>query len=62
MKLLVLKFLAVFMLLGMGNAYASSDAGAHGVATEKTSKHKEETYQSKPFSEMIGGLDRKSVV
>ncbi|MCW8837867.1 MAG: sodium ion-translocating decarboxylase subunit beta, partial [Thiovulaceae bacterium] len=52
MKLFILKLLAVFMLFGMSSAYASSSA--HAEAANST--HKEETYQSKPFAEMIGGF------
>ncbi len=53
MKLFILKFLAVFMLFGMSSAYASSAAHTDGAAE---STHKEETYQSKPFGEMITGF------
>jgi len=56
MKLFILKLLAVFMLLGISSAYASSSA--HAEANGST--HKEETYESKPFGEMITGFLRST--
>jgi len=52
MKLFILKLLAVFMLFGMTSASAS--ATAHAEAPGSTLK--EETYEAKPFSQMIGGF------
>ena len=52
MKSFVIKLLALFMLLGLSSAYASE----HGASTAIASKHKEETYQSQTFSEMVGGF------
>lgn len=51
MKIFVLKLLAIFMFLGLGNAYA----GGHP-APEAGSMHKEETYQTQSFGEMVGGF------
>ena len=51
MKSFVIKLLTIFMLLGMTSAFASSSASA-----EASSTHKEETYQSQSFSEMVGGF------
>ena len=51
MKIFILKFIAL-MLFSFGALQANSThAGAEAPAT-----HKEETYQTKPFSEMIGGF------
>lgn len=52
MKLFVLKILAVFMLIGVTSAMANSTA--HSDVKEST--HKEETYKSQPFGEMVGGF------
>ena len=51
MKSFVIKLLALFMLFGFSSVYASASA-----ATEGSSTVKEETYEAKPFSEMIGGF------
>ena len=53
MKLLVLKFLAFFMLLGVTSAFANT-ASTHGEAD--ISAHKEETYKSQDFSDMVSGF------
>ncbi len=53
MKSFVIKLFTLFMLLGVSSAYAS--APAHS-PEETLNTHKEETYQTKPFSEMIGGF------
>ncbi len=51
MKVFVLKFLAIVLFsFGTLQASVSSDA------TIVSSTHQEETYQTKPFSEMIGGF------
>lgn len=50
MKLFVLKLLAL-MLFSFGALHAGAPASA-----EAGSMHKEETYQSQPFSEMVGGF------
>jgi len=53
MKNIVLKFLALFMLL----AFTTASANEHQASSEaKVSTHKEETYHTKPFSEMISGF------
>ncbi|WP_229855086.1 sodium ion-translocating decarboxylase subunit beta [Candidatus Sulfurimonas marisnigri] len=52
MKFFVLKLLTLLMLLGFSNAYASSQAPSDGAS----SMHKDENYESKPFSEMVGGF------
>jgi len=52
MKSFVIKLLAMLILLGMTSAFASSSV--HG--EEKLSAHQEETYKTKPFSEMITGF------
>ena len=52
MKFFVIKLFALLMLLGMTSAFANSSA--HG--EETLSAHQEETYQTKPFSEMVGGF------
>ncbi len=53
MKNIVLKFLALFMLLSFTNVMANEHAAT---STQTMSAHQEETYQSKPFSEMITGF------
>ncbi|MBN2781889.1 MAG: sodium ion-translocating decarboxylase subunit beta [Campylobacterales bacterium] len=53
MKNIIIKLLALFVFIGFGNAYASDAAHA---APEHISTHQEETYQARPFSEMIGGF------
>ncbi|MEA1983869.1 MAG: sodium ion-translocating decarboxylase subunit beta [Campylobacterota bacterium] len=53
MKFIVLKLLALFMVLGFSTLNASAAAHAEAGAN---SMHKEETYQTKPFSEMITGF------
>ena len=58
MKLFILKLLAVFMLLGTSSAFAASAVDAEAVG----STHKEETYESKPFGEMIAGFLRSTGV
>jgi oxaloacetate decarboxylase beta subunit len=58
MKLFILKLLAVFMFLGLSSAYASPAASADVVS----STHKEETYETKPFGEMISGFLRSTGV
>lgn len=50
MKFFILKFLAL-MLLSFGALEASAPAHA-----EAASLHQEETYETKPFSEMVGGF------
>ena len=45
MKLLVLKIMAVFMLLGATSSFANTAAHSE----EKLSTHKEETYKSQDF-------------
>ena len=50
MKIFVLKFLAL-MLFSFGALHAGVSS-----ASEASSLHKEETYQSQPFSEMLGGF------
>jgi len=51
MKIFVLKLLAL-MLFSFGALHAN----AAPASSEAVSKHKEETYQTKPFSEMVGGF------
>ena len=51
MKSFVIKLFALFMLLGFSSAFASAPAHAEASSTQK-----EETYEAKPFSEMIGGF------
>jgi len=51
MKFFVLKLLALFMVLGFSTLSANAAA-----SSEAVSAHKEETYKTKPFSEMIGGF------
>ena len=53
MKLLVLKFLAFFMLLGATSTFANTSP-VNG--EEDASTHKEETYVSQDFSDMVGGF------
>ena len=53
MKNIVLKFLALFMLLSFTNVMANEHATT---STQSMSAHQEETYKSKPFSEMITGF------
>jgi len=50
MKFFVIKLLAL-MLFGFGALHANAPASA-----ESMSAHKEETYQTKPFSEMVSGF------
>ncbi|MEA3330580.1 MAG: sodium ion-translocating decarboxylase subunit beta [Campylobacterota bacterium] len=50
MRFFVIKLLAL-MLLSFGVLHASAPATAEGVSTQK-----EESYEAKPFSEMIGGF------
>jgi len=53
MKNIVLKFIALFMLF----AFTSASANEHALASsEHMSTHKEETYHTKPFSQMIEGF------
>ena len=52
MKSFVIKLFAIFMLLGMTSVFASSPAHSE----EKLSAHQEETWETKPFSEMVGGF------
>ena len=51
MKSILVKFLALFMLV----AFTTVTAAEHA-ATEQSSTHKEENYQSQPFSQMITGF------
>ncbi|MDA7816567.1 sodium ion-translocating decarboxylase subunit beta [Sulfurimonas sp.] len=51
MKLFVLKLLAL-LFISFGTLHAS----AAPVSAESMSAHQEETYQTKPFSEMVGGF------
>ena len=53
MKLLVLKFLAFFMLLGATSTFANTSP-VNG--EEDASTHKEEIYVSQDFSDMVGGF------
>ena len=52
MKSFLIKILAFSILLGMGSAFANSSAELEGA----TSTHKEETYKTKPFKEMMSGF------
>jgi carboxybiotin decarboxylase len=52
MKSIVIKFLALFMLL----AFSAASANEHTATEETLSTHKEESYHTKPFGEMIGGF------
>ena len=51
MKFFVLKLLALFMVLSFTTLNANAAA-----SSEAVSMHKEETYQTKPFSEMVTGF------
>jgi len=51
MKFFILKILALFMVLGFSTLNANAAA-----SSEAVSMHKEETYKTKPFSQMIGGF------
>jgi oxaloacetate decarboxylase beta subunit len=53
MKFFVLKLLALVMVLGFTTLNANAAAAS---SSEAVSVHKEETYQAKPFSEMIVGF------
>ena len=50
MKIFVIKLLATLMLFGISSLQASAPVA------EGMSMHQEETYQAKPFSEMMGGF------
>jgi len=52
MKIFVLKLITLFMLIGMGGAYAST----HSDSTQSRPVIEKKTYESKPFSQMIGGF------
>jgi len=52
MKVFVLKLLALFMLF----SFSALHANAAAASSEALSTHQEETYQTKPFSEMVGGF------
>ena len=52
MKNSLIKFLTLFMLF----AFSSVSANEHASADVHGSAHKEETYQTKPFSEMVTGF------
>jgi len=52
MKSIAIKFLTLFMLFAFSSLTANESA--HGA--EHSSTHKEENYQTKPFSEMITGF------
>ena len=54
MKNIIIKFLALFILLGLTSLFANE----HTLMTteKKMSEHKEETYKSKPIGEMITGF------
>ena len=52
MRTILIKLLALFILLGFSSAYASASASS----SQDMSMHQEETYEAKPFSEMIGGF------
>jgi len=54
MKKIVLKLLAFMMLFAFSATLNASEHAAE--AATNVSKHKEETYESKPFSEMITGF------
>ncbi len=54
MKNILLKLLALFMVLSFTTASANEAHVTEGTA--KSSTHKEETYKTKPFMEMIGGF------
>jgi len=53
MKNILIKFFVVFMLFAFTSVFANEHASTHEV---KLSTHKEETYKSKPFSEMVSGF------
>ncbi len=52
MKSFILKTLALFILFSATSAFASSSEHAENAS----STYKEETYQSQPFTEMVGGF------
>ena len=52
MKNIVLKFLALMMLF----AFTNASANGHAATTEAQTTHKEETYKTKSFGEMISGF------
>ncbi|WP_229860150.1 sodium ion-translocating decarboxylase subunit beta [Candidatus Sulfurimonas baltica] len=52
MKFFILKLLTLFMFMGLSSAFASANVSAEGAS----STHKEETYQSRSFSEMTSGF------
>jgi len=52
MKNILMKLLALFMLF----TFTSALANEHVTADAKMSAHQEETYHTKPFSEMVGGF------
>ena len=52
MEKFILKLLAFFILFAFTNTFANEQAATSAVE----STHKEETYQTKPFSEMISGF------
>ena len=52
MKNILMKLLALFMLFTFTSAFANE----HVTADAKMSAHQEETYHTKPFSEMVGGF------
>lgn len=52
MKVFLLKLFTLFIFLGFGNAYANVASADAGIISHK----KEETYQTRPFSEMISGF------
>ena len=54
MKSFVIKLFTLFILLGVSSAYAS--VPAHSPEETVNNTHKEETYETKPFSEMVGGF------
>ena len=54
MKIFLIKIVALSLLLGMSSALANSLVEDKGVAT--STHHKEETYKTKPFSEMMSGF------
>ena len=53
MKSIIIKLFALLMLFAFSNAAASEHASVH---EKQSSTHKEETYKSKPFMEMIDGF------
>ena len=54
MRNIVIKLLALFMFLAFANTTVS--ASEHEQVSQNTSTHQQETYESKPFSEMIVGF------